>query len=176
MTNYFTITVVAALSLALAACSDKPADTLTQGPGPIVDATVSRVDSLNGIPGIVLGQPMSAFGDSLVAIKSPGILSSYQMPVKSRQVNPWFAANRELVPGQFIGFANGKLVNLQFIAYSQQGMEALRSQAYKMFGQGQRGPDRIDWPGKVAGAVLTPAKIGGREALQLDIVSMNAAN
>ena len=164
---------VLGLGVALASCQGTDSAPAAGGPEPVL-GTLTRVDSLNGLPGIRLGRPFTDFND-LVDGGSTGVLSVYKLGPESRIQSPWFAENRALVPGQFVSFTGGKLVNIQLVAYSAAGQEALRQQATRLFGPAKRVGNRLDWNGTVAGAVLSAQQIGGQPALVLEVVSMDAA-
>lgn len=131
-------------SSAPAAAAETAAPTVAavRGPG-------ERADSLNGIPGHQLGEPLSAFpGLKLSTDQTPGC-KTYVYPGGKGEPG-WFGKRAKASPGMyysFYKFRDGRFVAFSAAAY-REGRTALLEQAAYLFGPGVPRIGGINWEGK----------------------------
>ncbi len=158
----------------LGACSQQ-ADPATSATAPLAAALApavspfpygTRVDSLNGIAGYVLGQPLRVFAKLEPLALDPGDpIRRYRMPAAASR--GWFAKHRQQVPYQYVDFVDGQFYRFRAIGEP----DALRAEALFLFGPGLVEGTQVFWEGARARAAYSEQIRGlGRQGT-LDVLS-----
>jgi hypothetical protein len=135
---------------------------------------MSRVDSLNGIPGHHFGEPLSAFPRLvLTKTQNPGT-QTYSYPDDKPEAG-WFGKHKKEVPSVFYVFRDGKFAAFQAIAFGM-GRRALQQETVYLFGRGKTHVENTTWAGKKAQVIYTSTTLTRGPAEVLDVESIDLVN
>jgi hypothetical protein len=177
MSNFFLLTIGSILTGALfSSCSHPSATTdstdISKNEASVTTRTqISRVDSLNGIPGHRFGEPLSAFpGIVLAKSQQPGT-QTYTYP-EGKPEGGWFGKHKKGDLFVFYVFKDNKFLGFQALAFGNT-RAALQEETLFLLGPGQKGAFNTSWVGEKTQAFYTPKLLPKGAAEILDIQSLS---
>lgn len=132
---------------------------------------VSRIDSLNGIPGHHFGDPVSSFPGMILAKSQQLGTQTYTYP-DGKPEGGWFGKHKKGDLFVFYTFKDDKFVGFQALAFGST-RAALQEETLFLLGPGNKSAVNTSWAGEKTQAFYTPKLLPKGAAEILDIQSLD---
>ncbi|MFD2788028.1 hypothetical protein [Hymenobacter rubripertinctus] len=170
-TTTLVLPLVTATTLLLSSCSDSSAPTTERGAEQAAKQAQQypfggKIDSLNGISGHMLGDPLTSFSQMEAGPANPQVMTRFY-PAVPAQEKGWFAKHSREVPEQYYYFLDGKFSSFRALGDGP----TLRAEVDYLLGPGLVEGSTTFWEGQHARAVYSERAVAFGRLGQLDIIS-----